>query len=138
MPLRKPGNSILATRSVCLTSVMAVFPGFEQLLSYPIHNQTWLRYPESLPYTSVDTYVTVSEKRGHSRESTFKLYAIISTEVNLVDLQVNVPKNTMMPLLAPCARARALRAVCWLPHAFKDVKVVSRLSMVLVQVPSVL
>ena len=47
---------------------------------------------------------------------------IIGTEVNFVELQVNIPKGSMIPYLALRARARALRAVRWPPHAFKDAK----------------
>ena len=42
-------------------------------------------------------YVIVNEKRIIPRKSTFELKAIIGTEVNFVELQVSIPRGSMIP-----------------------------------------
>ena len=61
----------------------------------------------------------MSEKRGHSAQNVHSSYKYRGK------FQASVPRDTMIPLLSPHVRARALCAACWLPHAFEDVKEVA-------------
>ena len=69
--------------------------------------------------------MTVSEKRDHSTQNVHSSYKhvhmnmCVSIEIKLVELQVNIPRDSM---IASHARVRALQAVRWLPRAFKDAK----------------